>query len=612
MLPVPTIDKPVRPALVGTGSLGTLGEYTAGPASVLFDVVRFWAGRPVSVDIETFGLGVDARRMKCVALASGRHAVVFDPRDPDQAALLRDVLTSAGELILHNSAFDVPNLYVNGLFELDWCHKVVDTLIWARLAWPDVLVHKSLEELSKRLLGVTADDSVKVMFKRLGLSLAEGFRRTDIDTPAFLMGNAIDALLTYRLPGVVRLTALDTLTSNHPFSAVGVTGTDAYRLVDREQLVNQRFALPRACKGMRVDLDYLDEYVAKTAASRHASEAELSAAGIRPGNGGDLAAVLDRLGALPSTHPRTPKTGRPSTQAKHLERLGHPLARLFVEVKQVTKMVDDYLSKVAGLAGSDGRVHPELNLLAATTGRASMGNPPIHQFPGDARGILLADEGDALSSIDWSQIEPVVIANVAGDLGPLRGYEDGTSDLYTVAAESAQVPRKTAKVVLLAQLYGEGLAKLAGDLGIGIDEARTIRDTVMGAMPRTRNMTFKLRDIGERYRKIVTISGRIIPVPMGRGFDGGPPSVATHKAVNYFVQGSAYDVLAEALVTLIERDLIDGVYLTMHDELVTSTSIAYDVEQVMRTPPPALCRWAKRTPVLRTDRADLGERWAAA
>lgn len=84
----------------------------------------------------------------------------------------------------------------------------------------------------------------------------------------------------------------------------------------------------------------------------------------------------------------------------------------------------------------------------------------------------------------------------------------------------------------------------------------------------------------------------------------------THKAVNYFVQGSAYDLLAETLIRVDEAGLSDAVYLAMHDELVVSTSAAHDVEQIMRTPPERLVWMAGRVPVLRTDRADLGERWA--
>ena len=129
-------------------------------------------------------------------------------------------------------------------------------------------------------------------------------------------------------------------------------------------------------------------------------------------------------------------------------------------------------------------------------------------------------------------------------------------------------------------------------------------------MPEVAKLINKLKAIGKQYRQIFTLSGRILPIPMGRGFDGGPPSIATHKAVNFFCQGGAYDLLAETVVSACEHGLGDALYLCMHDELVVSTSAAHDVRKIMETPPARLCELAGRVPVLRTDRADLGERWA--
>jgi DNA polymerase-1 len=250
------------------------------------------------------------------------------------------------------------------------------------------------------------------------------------------------------------------------------------------------------------------------------------------------------------------------------------------------------------------------------------GDAPLHQFPGDtvdeetgrvlkrgARGIILCDPGDPFTSIDWSQIEPVVAANIAHDTSVLAGYEAGTSDLYTDIGEFAQVKRKVAKVILLGNMYGEGISKLAGDLRVGIDEAKAIRDKVMGVMPKTATYLRQLRGIGREHRLIFTLSGRIVPVPMGLW--DGQWSVQSHKAINYTIQGSAYDVLAETIIAIDEAGLADAIYLAMHDELVVSTSAAHDVQRIMQTPPARLIELAGRTPVLRTDRADMGERWAA-
>lgn len=597
-----------RPALDGQAFLPELNmSYAAGPSGIDLCLDQLLSASMLSVDIETYGLGADGRRLKCVGVATPAGSVVFDPRDEWQARQLSRCLVGR-TLIFHNAAYDVPNLFLNGLIDRAQVESVVDTLIYARLAWPDVLIRKGLEDLTQRFFGFRPEESMKVAFKRLGWTIKEGYKRMDIDSPLYLMGNAVDAVMTARIYPMVRKAALETLTQNHPFSTFGVKGDEAQRLLEREQLIN-RLKLRRSCAGIRVDFEYLDRYRQETSTRRGTAEAELESAGIRPGNANDLMKVIGD--ALPAGYPRTKKTNRPSTVAAHLEVLQHPLARLFVQAKQIAHVEDDYLAKVVDLAVDD-RIHPVVNILAATTGRMSYGEPPLHQFPEDARGILLADEGDALSSIDWSQIEPVVVANIAGDFRALQGYEAGTSDMYQDVGQFAHISRKEAKVTLLAQLYGEGLGKLAADLGIDFESARTIRDLVFRTLPATRRLLYKLRDIGESYRKVFTLSGRIVPVPMGRGFDGGPPSVATHKAVNYFVQGSAYDLLAECLMSVRDAGLADAIYLTMHDEVVCSTSAAHDIRKIMETPPERLVMLAKRVPVLRTDRADLGERWAAA
>ena len=602
-------------------------RYTVGPAGDTWPTVISWHDHypfRLGVDIETYGKGADARRIKSVALAIEDHAVVCNPRDPDQADVVRGALALADQLVFHSSAFDVPNLFLAGLLTLDQVAKVHDTVIWGRLAHPEITQPKSLEALSTRYLGFTSEETIKAAFKRLGLSIAEGFRTIDVDSPLYVQGNAVDAICTIRLMDRLRDAAYDRLTTGHPFTDNGVTGDEAWDLVEREQRIN-RMLLRRSCRGLRVDTDYLDRYRDEQRRDITRAKAVLVTAGLVRSNAdpdldvwlptpNQLVGYLEEHDLLPADYPRTRKTGRPSTREAHLAQLGGDVVGAYTFVKKTTKIDSDYLAKVHELA-INGRIYPVTNLLAATTGRASMGDPPLHQFPGPARGTILADEGDALASIDWSQIEPVTAANVAGDLGVLAGYENGTSDLYTDLAGFAGIARKTAKTVLLAQLYGEGLAKLGADLGTDMSGARAIRDMIFRTMPKTRGLLYRLRDIGERYRVIFTLSGRIIPVPMGTYVDPDGVvhrGVQTHKAVNYFVQGSAYDLLAETLIRVDDAGLADAVYLTMHDELVTSADAAPDIQKIMETPPERLCRLAGRTPVLRTDLAELGERWADA
>jgi hypothetical protein len=141
------------------------------------------------------------------------------------------------------------------------------------------------------------------------------------------------------------------------------------------------------------------------------------------------------------------------------------VARAYVRLKEIEHVQSDYLDKCVELE-VDGRVHPNTDVLKAVTGRVAMGSPPFHQFPSRgsmkiARNIVLADEGDSLTSLDWAQIEPVIAANIAHDTSSLNEYESGSGDMYAGIAKQAKISRDKAKVTLLAQLYGEGFAKLA-------------------------------------------------------------------------------------------------------------------------------------------------------
>jgi DNA polymerase-1 len=315
-------------------------------------------------------------------------------------------------------------------------------------------------------------------------------------------------------------------------------------------------------------------------------------------------------------------------------------------------------------------------MLKAVTGRMSIsGDAPLHQFSGAARGILLADNWEEAErhrtheildenkdvipcdcptpkgwfSVDWSQIEPVVIANVAGDHEALAYYESGRK-FYDAITEAAggRITYKQSKVVLLAQLYGEGMAKLAADLGITVPEAGELRDAVWEALPGVKSWAAGkspqtkqkglLRRIAEKKPNLMcSISGRIMPVPAGTrpcrvckgtqmtgegntiepcwvpecksSKDGHYWQVSEHMGVNYFVQGSAYDVLAETEIAIHEAGLSDAIYLAMHDELVVDAEARHEIRKLMETPPERLCRWAGRTPVLRTDMAHMAGRW---
>ena len=611
----------------------------------------------LAVDIE--GAGKDGRKrfdVKAVIVGHSHHSWIFDPRDPYQFELIRRIL-NGGEyrLAFHNSNYDVPILFAIGLLDLEKIDDVLDTLLWARLAEPDEKTRKTLTNAAANHLGIQIANPLPGMLKALGISTSAWYETKDLDVPAYRIMAASDAVLTHRLVPAARNAAFRRLTEGHPFSSYGLKGAEADDLTMREQIINRMF-LKRACKGFRIDPDYLDAYVQKTTAQLNETEDRLEAYGIRPGVSADLVGWMEREGHLPANYPRTKKTKKPSGDKKHLGTLSHPLAVEFVKHKEVTHILNDYLSKVLDNADEFGRIHPVVNILGAATGRMSIsGDAPLHQFSEDARGIIIADDFEkceplthhvtepcncknprGMVSIDWSQIEPVIVANVAGDRKAVEYYEAGNK-FYNALVEFGGISYKAAKVTLLAQLYGEGIAKLAADLRVPVEEAEQIKNMIWNVLPGTRRLVDKahkggkLQGIAQQYKLVFTLSGRIVPVPAGwwpcwndhetqaeidmcsrcnnRGLSY---SVATHKGVNYFVQGSAYDLLAESCIAIKKAGLEDALYLPMHDELVVDHEAAYDIRRIMETPPDRLIHLAKRTPKLRTDMAHLGERWAAA
>lgn len=659
--------EPARIHTPGTFPIpGLNAVYSIGREVLEKATPRIMATAPgvLSVDIES--AGKDGRKrfdVKAVIVGVSDHSWIYDPRDPAQFHMVRRILNDGPYLLaFHNSPFDVPILAAVGLIDIPAIDRVIDTLTWARLAEPDEKTRKGLQNAAATHLGIDLSDPLPGILKALKITKSAWYESKDLGVPSYRIMAATDAILTHRLVPAAKRAAYRRLTEGHPFTTYGLAGAEADDLTMREQRINRMF-LKRAVRGFLVDPEYLDQYIERTTAELRGTEDRLEALGIRPGVSADLTGYLEREGLLPDNYPRTPKTKAPSGDKKHLSTLTEDIAVAFVEHKEVTHILHDYLEKTMDNSDEFGRIHPVVNILGAATGRMSIsGDAPLHQFSGGARGILLADNweearanmrhpvldanGDphpctcsnpkGMVSIDWSQIEPVVVANIAGDTQAIEYYEAGNK-FYDALVKFGGIKYKMAKVVLLAQLYGEGITKLAGDLRVSVDEAEAVRDMVWKVLPATRRLVDKahkggkLQRIAQEYKLVFTLSGRIVPVPAGwwpcwndhqtqaeidlcrrcnnRGLSY---SVAAHKGVNYFVQGSAYDLLAEACIGIMDAGLEDAIYLPMHDELVVDADAAHDVRKIMETPPARLIELSKRVPVLRTDMAHLGERWAAA
>jgi DNA polymerase-1 len=568
----------------------------------------------VAVDIETAGLSKEQRAdVKLVAFSDNKLVLLLDPRKHSDA--IRSLLDNLRCPVIHNAVFDVPILVRQGLADRTLCDRVVDTLLLSRLARPGEHERHGLEMLASTYLEWGSTLRPQELSQLLGVRVSEVYAEMGWMDDAWLMGAANDVLATIRLLPILYKDAGRALTT-HKFGRWGADSEQAKHVILREQKVNRLF-LHRTCLGVRVDFDRLAVWETQNAQALSDALDVLSDNRVTPGNSTELIAYLEANQVCDAKHPRTEKTKRLSTNKNDLLYLRgrDRVVNAYLSVKEIEKVTKDYIRKVVDDADEDGRSHPEVSVLAAATGRMSVRNPPIQQFPPEARGVFLAEENDRMCAIDLRQIEPVVAANIANDLTVLEQYESGEGDFYTQLTEGSGISRKEAKVVVLALLYGEGARKLAEQLTnwggrwddpYKVEDAQRLKRQVLDALPRVARLIERMRELALRDEQVFTISGRILPVPSG---DWG---IAVHKAMNYLVQGSAYDVMSEALASLYDQGLSDQIYFAVHDEIVCSVKIRDKVEKALSTPPQRMRELLGRNPVLRVSSDVLGERWGKA
>jgi len=557
----------------------------------------------VGLDIETAGLGELAWQIKAVVISSEMHSHILDPV-ADRAAIT-DVLEVATELVVHNAPFDVPLLVGSGMMQARACHKVYDTLVTARMAHPG---HgsKALGAACERHLGegyAVAKASLGEAYRALtGRSKSAMFAELGLDSDAYVSYAGFDGVMAQRLRKVLP-SDLAAFTADHPYPRTDVS---AQYLEQREQLIN-RALLYRACLGLEVDTEVLDQLQADMRGVSIAQARVLEGYGVE--TDGSAAAVktramtvLDELGEISSAHKRL-KSGAPSAAQAERDRISHPIIEA-INLRSVAERFSiDYAEKLSDLMHG-GRVHPQTNIMIARTGRMSIGTPPLQQYPPKVRSMLRFDQ--PVTSLDWSSIEPVYFANVAGESNLLEHF-DGGGDLYQPIADMAGTDRTTAKVVLLAQLYGQGAPGLARRLGIEEHAAYELVGEVMATMPRIERASRAIRKASDAFGMVQTMSGRIVPQdPDPRT---GNRRYKGYIGVNHYVQGSCYDLLAESIVAMVDQGMGDHLHLAVHDELIVSSEVADEVEHIMTEPPADMIELAGRVPVLRVGRAELGRSW---
>ncbi len=301
--------------------------------------------------------------------------------------------------------------------------------------------------------------------------------------------------------------------------------------------------------------------------------------------------LFDTLGLKPKNQKKT-ATGQRSTKESELEKLKgeHPIIEDVFAYRELQKLLSTYIDTLPTLVASDGRLHAEFLQAGTTTGRMASQDPNLQNIPIKSeygrriRNGFVAEKGNVLIALDYSQIELRVAAVLSQDKKLLEVFREG-GDIHTaVAAEVFGVApdkvdkemRRRAKVINFGILYGMGVNALRGNLGgeTTQKEAREFYDTYFQQYPELAKWIDATKADAARLGYTETLFGR------RRYFEGIRSSLphiraaAERMAINAPIQGTQADVVKIAMVRIhayLEKEgLLSDVRLVLqvHDELV--------------------------------------------
>ncbi|MBW7921547.1 MAG: DNA polymerase I [Rubellimicrobium sp.] len=293
--------------------------------------------------------------------------------------------------------------------------------------------------------------------------------------------------------------------------------------------------------------------------------------------------LFERMGLPGGT--RT-KTGQWSTPADVLEDLAteHDFPARILDYRQLQKLKSTYTDALQAAINPDtGRVHTSYSIAGANTGRLASTDPNLQNIPVRTeegrriREAFIAPPGKVLVSLDYSQIELRILAQVAGIEALRQAFLDGQDIHAATASEMFNVPldrmtpdiRRQAKAINFGVIYGISAFGLARNLRIPRDQAQGFIDRYFERFPGIRDYMDATIAYAKEHLHVRTMFGRRIHTPEinSRGPSAG---FARRGAINAPIQGTAADIIRRAMIRMdpaIAR-LPARMLLQVHDELL--------------------------------------------
>ena len=231
-------------------------------------------------------------------------------------------------------------------------------------------------------------------------------------------------------------------------------------------------------------------------------------------------------------------------------------------------------------------MHTSYNMVGTSTGRLSSSDPNLKNIPirtEDGKRIreaFVAEDGHVLLSVDYSQVELRLAAEMADVVALKQAFKDGADIHAMTAARVFDVPlaevtpevRYKAKAVNFGIIYGISGWGLAKQLGIEPGEANGFINRYLDAFSEIRDYMEAKKDEARAHEFVRTYHGRKCFTPNINAKIPALKGGAERAAINAPLQGTAADIMKIAMVrmqaALAEAGLAAKMLLQVHDELI--------------------------------------------
>lgn len=538
------------------------------------------AGERVAFDTESTGLATFSAgyRIRVAQFGTPEQAWALQTeKGPEMRELASWALRTIPAMVAQNRNFDLlsSDRHLPGVTLEEMAPKTLDTYIYSHLSDPRRKdqggVGNGLKDAAAHYVDPSAPDTAAGLyeeFHKIGHTKDTGWAHIDIDNPLYLSYAGGDVILTSRLLPKLQARVKE----------LGINPA----LPEFEHAVGYVCALIER-RGMRIDREYTTKLSAELADEAARWAAEAAKYGVS--NINSTRQVAEALLGMGEEIKERTDGGAVQVNGAVLKRLAdvdkdwapiesrtpNPLAMAILRSKRAGKWKMSYADAMLRTADENDRVHPKIGALAARTARMAISDPPFQQLPSgkwEVRRAVITEPGRRFISVDYSSVEPRVMAALSGDERMTAAILRG-DDLHDLTAASIYGPgftkgqRKVAKVVQLAVAYGGGAKTIAAQTGLTVPAAQA---AVKGYKRTYPKLARYIRDLQGK----VIRDGYTLRTPSGRRlvFDRD----AAYASFNGEIQSTARDIFAQGMLEMHSRGLTPHVLLPVHDEIIADAT----------------------------------------